>query len=174
MDMVRQSMPFSYFTMSAESNDGNNHTLRMYSDISGGTLLVTSSALRCSSKGFCAEFIAGNTNAIAEWNSTDDGQYIVLSVTLQSPSSFSEITNVPEDATEYYSFKRVSSIDIPIHCLTCSLPSLSCHFPAFPQQISGTSTTWQITQDTINRVRAENMTVTLANEQDPLPRAVGL
>ena len=32
-DLVRQSMPFTYFTMTAASNDGNAHDLRLYSDV---------------------------------------------------------------------------------------------------------------------------------------------
>lgn len=35
-DLVRQSMPFSYLSMTAESNDGNAHDVQVYSDVSGG------------------------------------------------------------------------------------------------------------------------------------------
>lgn len=36
-DLLRQSMPFTYFALSATSNDGNAHNLRVYSDITGGS-----------------------------------------------------------------------------------------------------------------------------------------
>lgn len=35
-DLVRQSIPFSYFYMTAQSADGANHVVSMYSDISAG------------------------------------------------------------------------------------------------------------------------------------------
>ena len=47
-DLVRQSMPFSYLSLSATSNDGNSHSIRFYSDISG-------------------EFMAGDTTQTAQW-----------------------------------------------------------------------------------------------------------
>ena len=59
---------------------------------------------------FVVEFMAGNTNAIERWNSSDDGQYIVLSMSMQTPLPFSEVVDVPADATQYYSYKRVSVV----------------------------------------------------------------
>ena len=34
-DLVRQSMPFSYFYMTAQSLDGQEHAVSMYSDVDG-------------------------------------------------------------------------------------------------------------------------------------------
>ncbi|KAL5494579.1 hypothetical protein ACEPAI_40 [Sanghuangporus weigelae] len=123
-DLVRQSLPFSYYTMSASSLDGNSHQLRMYSDISG-------------------EFIAGDTSALAIWNSDDEGQYIVLSMQLQTPQKYTEVGNHAQDAVEYYAFKK----------------------------ISGATASWAITEDVANRGRAANMS-SLGNQQDNPPRGV--
>ncbi|EJC98593.1 DUF1793-domain-containing protein [Fomitiporia mediterranea MF3/22] len=125
-DLVRQSLPFAYYTMSAKSLDGNAHQLRMYSDISG-------------------EFITGDTTEIATWNGDDEGSYVVLSMQLQTQQQYTELGNHAQDATEYYSFKK----------------------------ISGATTTWAITEDLINRNRAMNMS-SLGNTQDPTPRAVSV
>ena len=43
-DLVRQSLPFTYLTMSASSTDGNSHNVRMYVSINGGAYLLISSA----------------------------------------------------------------------------------------------------------------------------------
>jgi hypothetical protein len=37
-DWVKQSIPFSYMAFTANSLDGANHTVQVYSDVSGGTL----------------------------------------------------------------------------------------------------------------------------------------
>ena len=71
------------------------------------------------------EFVAGDITAIAVWNATDDGEHIVLSLTLQNQLAFSEFTNVPQDATEYYSFKRVSVF------LVCSLDPFHSFAPSW-------------------------------------------
>lgn len=38
-DWVRQSMPFSYLSLEATSNDGQAHNVQVYSDISGGNVM---------------------------------------------------------------------------------------------------------------------------------------
>ncbi|EJC98591.1 DUF1793-domain-containing protein [Fomitiporia mediterranea MF3/22] len=124
-DLVRQSMPYSYLSISASSTDGNSHSLRLYSDISG-------------------EFIAGNVSDIAQWSSSDEGEYIVLSMQLQAQQKYVEVSNHPQDATEYYAFKK----------------------------ISGTTTSWAITTDVINRGTAANGT-SLGNKVDTNFRGVG-
>ncbi|KAI5119766.1 hypothetical protein M0805_009237 [Coniferiporia weirii] len=124
-DLVRQSLPFSYFYMTATSLDGNPHTVRMYSDISG-------------------EFIAGDGTQIAQWTPDDSGEYVILKMQLQTQRAFTENRNFAQDATEYYSFKK----------------------------ISGTTTSWGITEDVLNRGAAANASLTLNNTADPTPRAV--
>ncbi|EJC99891.1 DUF1793-domain-containing protein [Fomitiporia mediterranea MF3/22] len=124
-DLVRQSLPFAYLSISAASTDGGAHSLQMYSDISG-------------------EFITGDTSKVAQWTADESGDYVVLSMQLQTQQQFSEINSFAQDATEYYSFKH----------------------------IGGTTTTWAIANDTINRTTAASLIASLGNQTDPTPRAV--
>ena len=39
-DWVKQSIPFSYMSLTAESLDGAAHTVQVYSDVSGGGTVV--------------------------------------------------------------------------------------------------------------------------------------
>ncbi|THG99206.1 hypothetical protein EW145_g7307 [Phellinidium pouzarii] len=71
------------------STDGEAHNISMYSDITG-------------------EFIAGNTTQFAQWNSSDSEEYVILSMRLQVQQAFTEIDNHAQDATEYYSLKKVN------------------------------------------------------------------
>ena len=34
-DLVKQSLPFSYMSVSAKANDGGSHSVQVYTDISG-------------------------------------------------------------------------------------------------------------------------------------------
>lgn len=104
-------MPFTYLSMSATSTDGNAHTLRMYSDISGGQSIHQILFLRNFSikqrSHLLIEFIAGDTTQLAQWTAIDDGQYTVLNMALQTQRKYTEINQFAQDATEYYAFKKV-------------------------------------------------------------------
>ncbi|KAL5494541.1 hypothetical protein ACEPAI_2 [Sanghuangporus weigelae] len=126
MDLVRQSLPFSYLTMSAaKSVDGTAHILRMYSDISG-------------------EFITADTPQLAQWSSREDGQYVILSMRPLTQKQYSEDAGIAQDATEYYAFKK----------------------------IDGTTVSWAISNDTVNRATAVNTNTTLGNTTQLSPRPV--
>lgn len=56
------------------------------------------------------EFMAGDTSQFAQWTPVDSEQYIVLSMRLQTQQAFTENNNHAQDATEYYSFKKVENI----------------------------------------------------------------
>jgi hypothetical protein len=51
---VKQSIPFSYLSISAQSTDGNAHDVQLYTDISG-------------------EWLSGSTSWTAEWKHTSSG-----------------------------------------------------------------------------------------------------
>ncbi|KAI5120591.1 hypothetical protein M0805_002540 [Coniferiporia weirii] len=88
-DLVRQSLPFSYFYMSAASLDGNPHNLRMYSDLTG-------------------DFLAGTETEIVQWSPVDiEDDYVILNMQLQTQQAFTEVNNFPQDGTEYYSLKKI-------------------------------------------------------------------
>ncbi|KAI0723177.1 DUF1793-domain-containing protein [Earliella scabrosa] len=70
-DLVNQSLPFSYYTVSAASNDGNAHSVQIYTDIS-------------------AEWVTGDNSLRAKW-STATGNVLTHQVQLASQSTFGEI-----------------------------------------------------------------------------------
>ena len=44
---------------------------------------------------------------MAVWNADDEGQYVVLSMQLQTQQKYTEVANHAQDAVEYYAFKKV-------------------------------------------------------------------
>ncbi|KAI5115723.1 hypothetical protein M0805_009016 [Coniferiporia weirii] len=92
-DLVRQSLPFSYFYMTATSLDGNPHSVSMYSDVTG-------------------ELITGDRSQIVQWTADDSGDYVLLKMQLQEQQAFTENDNHAMDTTEYYSFKRINGTTV--------------------------------------------------------------
>ncbi|KAF7428113.1 hypothetical protein PC9H_007332 [Pleurotus ostreatus] len=88
-DFSRQSLPFSYLYMTARATDGQQHRVRMYSDIEGN-------------------IAAGDTSQVIQWDADDTDDYVVLSTQLRNQKPFVETRNIAQDATVYYSFKKVS------------------------------------------------------------------
>ena len=70
-DLVKQSIPFSYMTLSAASTDGIAHSVQVYSDISG-------------------EWVSGDNTLIANWTTTT-GDTFTHQVQLQTQTTFAEI-----------------------------------------------------------------------------------
>ena len=92
--------------ITAESNDGNAHTVRMYSDISGGELpLFSFSCVRQLT--IILEFLLGAPGNNVSWNANDLGDYVILSEQLVQPASFTENGDHAMDAVEYYCLKKV-------------------------------------------------------------------
>ncbi|KAL5533554.1 hypothetical protein ACEPAG_14 [Sanghuangporus baumii] len=89
-DLVRQSVPFSYITMSASSIDGNAHDVRMFINTNG-------------------ELITGDSSLLAQWGGEDDDEYTILTMQLQNQLAFTEIGNHAQDAVEYFCFKKISN-----------------------------------------------------------------
>ena len=105
-DLLRQSLPFSYMYITAESNDGNAHNVRMYSDISGGELPIYSFSCRRQLT-TVLEFLLGAPGNNVSWNANDLGDYVILSEQLVQPASFTEVEDHAMDAVEYYCLKKV-------------------------------------------------------------------
>ncbi|KAI0650358.1 DUF1793-domain-containing protein [Trametes meyenii] len=82
-DLVNQSLPFSYLAVSAASNDGQDHSVQVYVDIS-------------------AEWISGDNNLEAEWV-TDVGDMITHQVHLASEEMFTETNDRAQYGTAYHS-----------------------------------------------------------------------
>ncbi|KAJ3854470.1 hypothetical protein EV368DRAFT_36676 [Lentinula lateritia] len=90
-DWVKQSLPFIYLSLEAESIDGQAHDVQVYSDIS-------------------AEWISGNRNLVATWQTTQTDSSVYHRAQLQSPEYMTEINNIAEDSTVYYSMQTVTQV----------------------------------------------------------------
>lgn len=72
-DLVQQSIPFSYLSVSAVSTNGASHAVQIYSDIS-------------------AEWVSGNRGLVVNW-STTTGSIFTHKVQLTSPTVLSEVSD---------------------------------------------------------------------------------
>ncbi|PIL35943.1 hypothetical protein GSI_01603 [Ganoderma sinense ZZ0214-1] len=82
-DWVKQSIPFSYVSVEAQSLDGNSYPVQLYSDIS-------------------AEWVSGDRSSQVRWSNANTGSSIYHEIQLQSPQQNSEIANQAQDGTVYY------------------------------------------------------------------------
>ncbi|TFK55924.1 DUF1793-domain-containing protein [Heliocybe sulcata] len=82
-DLVLQSLPFSYLALSAQSNDGNSHTVQVYTDIS-------------------AEWVTGDDSLTANWT-TATGDILTHQVQLVSQTQFGEVSDHIQQGSAYYS-----------------------------------------------------------------------
>ncbi|KAI0750697.1 DUF1793-domain-containing protein [Daedaleopsis nitida] len=81
-DLVNQSLPFSYYTVSAASNDGGAHSVQIYSDIS-------------------AEWVTGDNSLTANWTTTT-GNVLTHQVQLASQGQYSEINDHIQQGSAYH------------------------------------------------------------------------
>lgn len=81
-NLTKQSFPFSYLALTAAANDGSNHSVSVYSDISG-------------------EWLSGNTSLTMNWTTTT-GDTLVHQAQLQDPSPFAEIDDRTQYGSVYY------------------------------------------------------------------------
>ncbi|KZT27177.1 DUF1793-domain-containing protein [Neolentinus lepideus HHB14362 ss-1] len=89
-NLVNQSLPFSYLAVSVASNDGDSHSVQVYSDIS-------------------AEWISGNDSLIANWNTTT-GSVLIHQVQLTNQSMFAEILDHTQYGSAYYSTSNTDGV----------------------------------------------------------------
>lgn len=82
-DLVKQSIPFAYMTVSAASTDGIKHSVQVYTDIS-------------------AEWVSGDTSLVANWT-TSTGSILTHQVQLAVPSEFSEVSDHTQYGSAFYS-----------------------------------------------------------------------
>ncbi|PIL35873.1 hypothetical protein GSI_01533 [Ganoderma sinense ZZ0214-1] len=90
-DWVKQSIPFSYLSVEAQSLDGNSYPVQVYSDIT-------------------AEWASGDrTGSVVEWgNATNTGSSIYHKIQLQNPQQNVENANQAQDGTVYYAMPTTS------------------------------------------------------------------
>ncbi|KAI1795669.1 hypothetical protein LXA43DRAFT_991614 [Ganoderma leucocontextum] len=89
-DWVKQSIPFSYVSVEAESLDGNSYPVQVYSDIS-------------------AEWVSGNRSSVVQWNNVNTGNSVYHQIQLQSPQQNIEIADQAQDGKAYYAISTSQS-----------------------------------------------------------------
>ncbi|KAI1795670.1 hypothetical protein LXA43DRAFT_1058371 [Ganoderma leucocontextum] len=122
-DWVKQSMPFSYVSVEAQSLDGNSYPVQVYSDIS-------------------AEWASGDRSSSVQWNNVNTSKSVYHQIQLQSPQQNLEIANQTQDGKVYYAISTVSAFPEP--------SSASPGFRSPPTQ-SQSPITWQIDLDATTR-----------------------
>ncbi|KAI9456996.1 hypothetical protein BJY52DRAFT_1379345 [Lactarius psammicola] len=94
-DWIKQSIPFSYMSLTAKSLDGMAHAVQVYSDISG-------------------EWLSADRSKVVVWSTTTNNNAIYHTVKLQSPAVFSEISTQAEWGTLHYAMKSGGNITYKI------------------------------------------------------------
>ncbi|PIL35880.1 hypothetical protein GSI_01540 [Ganoderma sinense ZZ0214-1] len=89
-DWVKQSIPFSYVSVEAESIDGKSYPVQLYSDIS-------------------AEWASGNRSSLVKWNNVNTGKSIYHQIELQDPQQNSEYSHQAQDGKVYYAISTSQS-----------------------------------------------------------------
>ncbi|KAM5534566.1 hypothetical protein V8D89_011770 [Ganoderma adspersum] len=90
-DWVKQSIPFSYVSLEAQSLDGNDYPVQVYSDIS-------------------AEWVSGDRSSNVQWSTESTAKSSYHKIQLQNPQNDTEIVDQAQDGTVYYA---ISTIDAP-------------------------------------------------------------
>ena len=126
-DWVKQSMPFSYVSVEAESLDGNSYPVQVYSDISAGTTLHRP-GLGSSLTSYLLEWASGDRSSQVRWSNanTDTGNTIYHEIQLQSPQQNTEKSDQAQDGVVYYAMSTVSTLYVLPHFVllpsTCNAP----------------------------------------------------
>ncbi|TRM62815.1 hypothetical protein BD626DRAFT_548254 [Schizophyllum amplum] len=90
-DLVKQSMPFVYFSMKAASTDGSSHSVQFYSDVS-------------------AEWLSNDLTTIVEWDTTTTANSIYHKASPQDPQPMVEESGLAQDGTLYYGVAKSSAV----------------------------------------------------------------
>ncbi|KAH9026781.1 hypothetical protein EDB84DRAFT_1501283, partial [Lactarius hengduanensis] len=93
-DWVKQSIPFSYLSLTAKSLDGAAHAVQMYSY--PGPVV--------------AEWMSADRNQVIVWTTTTNSDVVYHSVRLQNPAVFNEIATQQEWGTLHYAMKSGGKI----------------------------------------------------------------
>ncbi|THG97612.1 hypothetical protein EW026_g4419 [Hermanssonia centrifuga] len=89
-DLVKQSLPFSYFVLSAAPNDGKSHSVQIYSDIS-------------------AEWVSGDDSLTVNWTTTT-GSVVTHQVQLEQQTLFGEVSDRIQQGSAFYSTPSVTGL----------------------------------------------------------------
>ncbi|CAM0136248.1 unnamed protein product [Umbelopsis sp. WA50703] len=155
-DLQRQSIPLSYMLVTAASNDGNSHTVQVYSDISG-------------------EWASNDVSQDITWSMSNDGNVNIWAAEMASQAQFAENSDYPTWGQSVIaagtSAKYASGQDIVIRNSFISSGTLgntndgnfrcvSCDWPVFAFTYSlgtVTSTTSAAVEYVVGHVRPQNI-----------------
>ncbi|KAI0088041.1 hypothetical protein BDY19DRAFT_1057674 [Irpex rosettiformis] len=90
-DLVAQSLPFSYMSVQVKSNDGQSHSVQVYSDIS-------------------AEWSSGDRKQAVNWDVITTDQVVFHEQMLQVPQALSETASQALDATTYWGMQQGTGV----------------------------------------------------------------
>ncbi|KAG8722947.1 hypothetical protein FRC09_005472 [Ceratobasidium sp. 395] len=82
-DYLRQSIPFSYMTLTSKSTDGKSHSIQYYTDIS-------------------AEWVSGDNSLTATWSTNNLNGAIAHQVQLQNQGQYKEVNDHTQYGSAYY------------------------------------------------------------------------
>lgn len=89
-DLVKQSTPFSYLSLTAASTDGKSHSVQVYTDIS-------------------AEWASGDNSLTVNWTTTNTGGIITHQVQLENPTLFGEANDKTQYGSAFHSIQSTST-----------------------------------------------------------------
>ncbi|KAF7966198.1 hypothetical protein HWV62_39706 [Athelia sp. TMB] len=89
-DLVQQSLPFSYMTLSAAATDGKTHAVKLYTDIS-------------------AEWVSGDRTLTANWSTTTTSSILTHQAQLESQTVYGEVNDQIQQGSVYYSVSSTSA-----------------------------------------------------------------
>ncbi|EJD38420.1 DUF1793-domain-containing protein [Auricularia subglabra TFB-10046 SS5] len=92
-DLARQSLPFSYMSISARSADGAEHQVEVYADIS-------------------AEWVSGDNGKTVNWSleRSQDGRILAHKVQLANEEKFAEVNDRIEHGSAYFATTSSASL----------------------------------------------------------------
>ncbi|KAL4241900.1 Glutaminase GtaA [Abortiporus biennis] len=90
-DLIKQSFPFSYLSLSAASNDGGSHKVQVYTDIS-------------------AEWITGNNSLTANWTTSTGDGVVTHQVQLANQCPFTEVSDHIQQGSAFYSTQSTTGL----------------------------------------------------------------
>ena len=123
-DLVNQSIPFSYLTVEVAANDGNSHSVQLYTDVTGEWLVSGS--------------LQPETDQLFQWGTTI-GDTISYQFSLQNQTQFLEVNGRARYGSIIHSTNKVPSLLLP----TCVCVFIST------SQVNGM--TYEVGQDTLLR-----------------------
>ena len=109
-DIIKQSIPFTYLSLQATSNDGQPHSVQVYSDISAGERHSCNYVPGHSNLGFMLEWVSGDRGITVNWDSIANDTIIAHQIFATTPKAFSEVNQQAEDARSIIAALPVSRI----------------------------------------------------------------